>query len=177
MVHAVHHDRRRRGKYDRDSYGNGKSDTQNQYNFGLGTFFGTSKRVALRADIRGLYTLDSEKLQPWAGVGFVFKVGGAEGACVPRQWPRRRSTPTVTACRIPAMRARIRRHGVKVDSPRLPARQRWRRCTGLSRQVPRYAARHESRRARLPDSGGADYVRSDGRVRVQFRGDQRPVVP
>ncbi len=72
-----------KGKYDRDSYGNGKSDTQNQYNFGLGAFFGTSKRVALRADIRGLYTLDSEKLKPWAAVGVVFKLGGQKEAPAP----------------------------------------------------------------------------------------------
>ncbi len=65
-----------RGNYDRDSYGSGKTETENQYNFGLGTFIGTSKRIAFRADIRGLYTLDSEKLQPWAAVGVVFKLGG-----------------------------------------------------------------------------------------------------
>ena len=55
-----------RGEYDRDSFGSGKTSTQNQYNFGLGTYVGTSQRFAFRADVRGIYLNDAEKLQPWA---------------------------------------------------------------------------------------------------------------
>ena len=69
-----------RGEYDRDSFDTGKTSTQNQYNFGLGTYLGTSKRFAFRADVRGMYLNDAEKLQPWAGVGFVLKVGRIEEA-------------------------------------------------------------------------------------------------
>lgn len=67
-----------RGEYDRDNFGNGKTSTQNQYNFGLGTYLGTSQRFAFRADVRGMYLNDVEKLQPWASVGFVLKVGRIE---------------------------------------------------------------------------------------------------
>ena len=67
-----------RGEYNRDTFDNGKTDTENQYNFGVGTYIGTSKRFSFRADIRGLYTLDAEKLQPWAAVGIVFKFGKTE---------------------------------------------------------------------------------------------------
>lgn len=72
-----------RGDYDRDSYGNGKTSTQNQYNFGIGTYLGTSQRFAFRADVRGIYLNDAEKLQPWAGVGFVIKVGRIEEPAPP----------------------------------------------------------------------------------------------
>jgi OOP family OmpA-OmpF porin len=64
-----------RGSYQRDSFGNGKTPVQNQYNFGVGTYIGTSERFSFRADVRGMYTLESEKLEPWAGVGLVLKVG------------------------------------------------------------------------------------------------------
>jgi len=67
-----------RGEYDRDNFGNGKTSTQNEYNFGLGTYIGSSKRFAFRADVRGVYLNDAEKLQPWAAVGFVLKVGRTE---------------------------------------------------------------------------------------------------
>jgi hypothetical protein len=67
-----------RGQYGRDSYGNGNDANESQYNFGVGTYIGTSKRIAFRADIRGLYTHDSEKLEPWAAVGVVFKFGRTE---------------------------------------------------------------------------------------------------
>ena len=66
------------GNYNRDSYDNGKSVLQNQYNFGVGTYIGNNDRISFRADVRGLYTLDSEKLQPWAAVGVVFKFGRIE---------------------------------------------------------------------------------------------------
>jgi len=72
-----------RGEYDRDTFGNGKTSTQNQYNFGLGTYLGTSKRFAFRADARGIYLNDAEKLQPWASVGFVLKVGRIEEPAPP----------------------------------------------------------------------------------------------
>jgi len=65
-----------RGDYQRDSIG--KDSTQNEYNFGVGTYVGDSQRLAFRADIRGLYTLDAEKLEPWASVGVVFKFGRIE---------------------------------------------------------------------------------------------------
>jgi hypothetical protein len=70
-----------RGQYDRDSIGN--TSTQNQYNVGIGTYLGTSQRFAFRADVRAIYLNDAEKTQPWAGVGFVLKVGRIEDRCLP----------------------------------------------------------------------------------------------
>jgi OOP family OmpA-OmpF porin len=108
-----------RGDYDRDSYGNGKTSTQNQYNFGVGTYIGTSKRIAFRADIRGLYTLDAEKLQPWAAVGVVFKFGKVEEppapvvAAPPADTDGDGVPDTVDACPNTP-------HGVKVDARGCP---------------------------------------------------------
>jgi OOP family OmpA-OmpF porin len=65
-----------RGDYDRDTFG--KTSTQNEYNFGLGAYFGTSKRFAFRADVRGIYLNDAEKLQPYASAGLVLKLGRIE---------------------------------------------------------------------------------------------------
>ena len=75
-----------RGEYDRDSFGN--TSTQNQYNFGVGTYIGTSKRISFRADVRGIYLNDAEKLQPWAGVGVVFKFGKTKEAPAPVVAPK-----------------------------------------------------------------------------------------
>lgn len=69
-----------RGSYERDDYqpNDGQTSTQNEYNFGVGTYIGTSKRLAFRADVRGKYVNDVHKMQPWAAVGVVFKFGRIE---------------------------------------------------------------------------------------------------
>ena len=67
-----------RGQYDRDNFDNGRTITQNQYNFGVGTYIGTSKRISFRADVRGMYLNDTDDVVPWAAVGIVFKFGRIE---------------------------------------------------------------------------------------------------
>jgi OmpA-OmpF porin, OOP family len=66
------------GSYDRDNYGSGRSQSEAEYNFGLGTFIGTSRRISFRADVRGVYLNSAEKLTPFAAVGVVLKFGGHE---------------------------------------------------------------------------------------------------
>ena len=74
-----------RGDYDRDSFGN--TSTQNEYNFGLGAYLGTSKRFAFRFDVRGIYLNDAEKLEPYASAGLVLKLGRVEAPPAPPAAP------------------------------------------------------------------------------------------
>ena len=78
-----------RGDYDRAGKINGIGDhfgntsTQDEYNFGLGTYVGTSKRFAFRLDVRGIYLNDAEELQPYASAGLVLKLGRVEEPAPP----------------------------------------------------------------------------------------------
>jgi len=52
---------------------------ENQANAGIGFFTNMSPRVALRGDIRGVYSVDSGGLQPFFKLGFTAMLGAIEG--------------------------------------------------------------------------------------------------
>ena len=52
----------------------------NQTSAGLGLFSNLTPRVALRADVRGVYSVDADAIQPFAKLGFTAMLGNLGGA-------------------------------------------------------------------------------------------------
>ena len=109
-----------RGNYDADKYKGNNTSTQNEYNFGVGAYVGTSKRFAFRFDLRGVYLNHAEELRPYASAGLVVKLGRVEAPPAPPPAP----PPVVDSDGdgVPDSTDQCPNtpHGVKVDSVGCP---------------------------------------------------------
>lgn len=71
-----------RGKYEFGAPGTDKKI--NEYNLGVGAFYGLSDRISMRGDVRGVYLHDNnDDVRPFASLGVAVKLGKLEPKVLP----------------------------------------------------------------------------------------------